>query len=129
MTDAAPVQNMVNADLSCPGTFTQSANHDRRPSDDALIRNIADGLTYDEIAAMHGMTRSAVSGRVYRLRRAGRLIQVRMKRGQGRALHEFAERLSCHGDEFRAAAEMGLSAATARTYLKRIRKRLGWQAC
>lgn len=51
-----------------------------------------------------------------------------MKRGQGMAVAEFADLLA-DGMSVRAASEaMGVSIDTGKSYLRRIRHKLGWQA-
>lgn len=50
------------------------------------------------------------------------------KRGQGQALAEFAEHLAETGNVRDAARAMKTTVLTGKSYLKRIKAALGWQA-
>lgn len=53
--------------------------------DQFLIDAMLSGYTYSEIAKRMGVTRSTISSRVYRLRRKGRLNDIRRRSGRQRS--------------------------------------------
>lgn len=87
-----------------------------------LVRYMAEGLTYVQVADRLGASKGAIAGK------CGKMGIRRPQRSAEQTLNAFAEALAETGDIAAAALTINVGVGRGKNLFTELRRRLGWQA-